>query len=185
MTFTRLSDRRLALFLEHYLLVRAERPMPSRREIDPLALGPVLPFIWLSDYEPDKGTFRYRLAGEEVNAVFGSRITGKLLSEIVKGQRFTTVNQLFLRVVTEGMALHAEGPVYRCTDRMTFGERLVLPLSSDGETADGLVGVTVRGESVDLASEAARREQTYEFVPLDSLCQATSAEMPARRAAGA
>lgn len=185
MTFTRLSDRRLALFLDHYLDVRTERSMPSRRDIDPLSLGPVLPFIWLSDYEADAGTFRYRLAGEEVNAVFGLRITGKLLSEIVKGPRFSRVNELFLRVVNEGIALHAEGPVYRCTDRMTLGERLVLPLSSDGQTADGLIGVTVRGESVDLSSSAAQQEQKYEFVPLERLSRDQSSEQLAQQAASA
>lgn len=185
MTFTRLSDQRLRIFLDHYLKVRAERSMPSRRDIDPLSLGPVLPFIWLSDYEADYGTFRYRLAGEEVNAVFGSRITGKLLSEIVKGQRFVNVNQLFLRVITEEIALHAEGPVYRCTDRMTLGERLVLPLSSDGRTADGLIGVTVRGESVDLSSDTAQQEQKYEFVPLDRLTPELSSDPLARHAASA
>lgn len=156
--------------------------MPSRRDIDPLSLGPVLPYIWLSDYEADHGTFRYRLAGEEVNAVFGSRITGKLLSEIVKGQRFTNVNQLFLRVISERTAMHAEGPVYRCTDRMTLGERLVLPLSSDGKAADGLIGVTVRGESVDLSSDVAQQEQKYEFVSLESLAEGPSLAPVARHA---
>ncbi|WP_282606858.1 PAS domain-containing protein [Pelagibius sp. Alg239-R121] len=172
--FNRLSDPRLAVFLDHYLEVRGERTMPSRQDIDALRLGPVLPFIWLSDYEAAHDTFRYRLAGEEVNAVFGSRITGKLLSEIVKGGRFPTVNELFLRVVNEKLALHAEGPIYRCTDRMTLGERLVLPLSSDGGTADGLVGVTVRGDSIDLVNSAHYQEQKYDFLPVDELTEPSS-----------
>lgn len=169
--FSKLTDRRLSLFLEHYLDVRGDRSMPSRHDIDALRLGPVLPFIWLSDYEAARDTFRYRLAGEEVNAVFGARITGLLLSDMVKGERFTAVNGLFLRVIREKMALHAEGPVYRCTDRMTLGERLVLPLSNDGAVADGLVGVTVRGESVDLTSAAANAEQVYNFTSVDQLTE--------------
>ncbi len=169
--FSQLSDRRLALFLEHYLDVRGPRLMPRRNDIDALRLGPVLPYIWLSDYEEAQGTFRYRLAGEEVNAVFGTRITGLLLSDMVMGERFSAVNSLFLRVLTERMALHAEGPVYRCTDKMTLGERLVLPLSSDGVTADGLVGVTVRGESVDLTTVTADAEQLYSFMPVEQLSE--------------
>ncbi len=157
--------------------------MPSRHDIDALRLGPVLPFIWLSDFEPTHNTFRYRLAGEEVNAVFGTRITGLLLSDMVKGERFTTVNNVFLRVINEGLALHAEGPVYRCTDRMTLGERLVLPLSSDGEVADGLVGVTVRGESVDLTSAAANADQVYNFTAVEQL-PANSPETVLQRATG-
>lgn len=157
--------------------------MPSRQDIDALRLGPVLPFIWLSDFEAAHNTFRYRLAGEEVNAVFGTRITGLLLSDLVKGARFEAVNSLFLRVIDEGLALHAEGPVYRCTDRMTLGERLVLPLSSDGEVADGLVGVTVRGESVDLTSAAANADQLYSFAKIEALSE-YAPEVIERRATG-
>lgn len=179
--FSRLSDPRLALFLEHYLEVRGQKAMPSRQDIDALRLGPVLPFIWLSDYEAEAETFRYRLAGEEVNAVFGQRITGALLSNLVQGPRFGSVNGLFLRVLQEKMGLLVVGPVYRCTDRMTLGERLVLPLSGDGETADGLVGVTVRKESVDLTSAEANADQIYDFVPVDQLT-AISPDSSERRA---
>lgn len=182
--FSELSDRRLALFLEHYLDVRGLRLMPRRKDIDALRLGPVLPYIWLSDYEKAHNTFRYRLAGEEVNAVFGARITGLLLSDMVMGERFSAVNGLFLRVLNERMALHAEGPVYRCTDRMTLGERLVLPLSSDGVTADGLVGVTVRGESVDLTTSAANAEQAYSFTPVEQLSEYLPAILEQRATGG-
>ncbi|TQV83664.1 PAS domain-containing protein [Denitrobaculum tricleocarpae] len=181
--FSNLSDQRLNRLLEHYMEARGTRAMPSRHDIDALRLGPVLPFIWLSDFEPAHNTFRYRLAGEEVNAVFGARITGLLLSDMVKGERFTAVNNLFLRVINEGLALHAEGPVYRCTDRMTLGERLVLPLSSDGEVADGLVGVTVRGESVDLTTAAASADQVYNFAAVEQLSE-NSPETVLQRATG-
>jgi hypothetical protein len=149
--------------------------MPSRRDIDALCLGPILPHIWLCDYEAERNTFRYRLAGEEVNAAFGCRLAGCLLSDVVLSERFETVNRIFLRVMQEKLALHAEGPIYRCTDRVNLGERLVLPLSSDGETADGLVGVTVRSESIDPTYGQSHEGQMYAFVPVRELTETAPA----------
>src|SRR3546814_7434576 len=59
-----IKTQRLRILMEHYLEVRGDRRMPSRRDIDALRLGPALPIIWMSEYEPAAGTFRYRLAGE-------------------------------------------------------------------------------------------------------------------------
>ncbi|WP_193369583.1 PAS domain-containing protein [Pelagibius marinus] len=154
--------------LTHYLEVRGDKRMPSRRDIDPACLGPVLPIIWLSEYEPAAGTFRYRLAGEEVNEIFGGSVAGRLLSDFVAGDRFLVVNKNFLRVIHDEAALLASGPIYRCTDRIAMGERLVLPLSSDGVAADGLLGATARSALVDL-DVISMNEQTSTFVPIDDL----------------
>jgi hypothetical protein len=161
----------LRLLLEHYLEVRGDRRMPSRRDLDAAKLGPVLPIIWVNEYEPAAGTFRYRLAGEEVNEIFGVSVAGKLLSDFVGPDRFGPVNDNFLRVIREDAVLLATGPIYSCTDRIALGERLALPLSSDGEKADGLLGATARETMVDLKS-ASMTEQKVTFIPLDEIAQA-------------
>ncbi|GAB4232673.1 MAG: hypothetical protein Tsb0032_38620 [Kiloniellaceae bacterium] len=173
-----IESERLRLLLEHYLAVRDGKRMPSRQDIDATCLGPVLSIIWVNEYEPATGTFRYRLAGEEVNEIFGGSVAGRLLSEFVIGDRFDATNRNFLKVMAEQAALLASGPVYRCTDRIALGERLVLPLSSDGVTADGLIGATARDVLVDL-QQASMSQQKTTFIPLDDLEQ-----VAARRAAG-
>ncbi len=151
--------------------------MPARRDIDALRLGPVLPIIWVNEYEPAANTFRYRLAGEEVNAIFGVSVAGRLLSDFVEGDRFAPVNNNFLKIIREQVAMLASGPVYRCTDRIAMGERLALPLSSDGVTADGIIGATACDTLVDFAA-AAMSQQKTEFVSIDEL------DRVARRVAG-
>lgn len=163
-----IKSQRLRMLLEHYLDVRGGRRMPSRRDIDAVCLGPVLPIIWVNEYEPAAGTFRYRLAGEQVNEIFGRSVAGRLLSDFVVGDRFRVTNEAFLKVMNEQVALLASGPVYRCTDRIAMGERLVLPLSSDGENADGLIGATARGMLVDFDKVSMSDQQTL-FVPLEQL----------------
>lgn len=142
--------------------------MPSRRDIDPLHIGPVLPIIWMNEYEPAAGTFRYRLAGEEVNEIFGGSVAGRLLSDFVLGDHFVATNENFLKAIREEAALLASGPIYRCADRVAMGERLTLPLSSDGVSADGLIGATARDTLVDFGS-ASMSEQKTTFIPLDDL----------------
>lgn len=159
---------RLRMLLEHYLDARGERPMPSRRDIDPLRLGPVLPIIWISDYEPDAGTFRYRLAGEEVNEIWGFSVAGRLLSDFVPRERFGPTNDDFLKVLRDNVALIANGAVYRCSGRIGLGERLVLPLASDGVTADGLIGATHREPTIDL-DLAPTSALATSFVPIADL----------------
>lgn len=163
-----IKNQRLRTLLEHYLEVRGARRMPSRGDIDALRLGPALPIIWISDYEPAAGTFRYRLAGEEVNEIWGSAVAGRLLSDFAPPERFSATNESFLKILREETALIGSGAIYRCSDRIGLGERLILPLASDGVTADGLIGATYRATPVDVELSSTV-EQVISYVPIDAL----------------
>ena len=163
-----IKTSRLRMLLEHYLDVRGERRMPSRRDIDPTCLGPVLPIIWISDYEPAAGTFRYRLAGEKVAELWGAPVAGRLLSEFSPPERFAATNETHQKVLRDEAALIASGAVFRCSGRVGLGERLILPLASDGVAADGLIGATHREPTVDLEL-ASTSELVTTFVPIDEL----------------
>ena len=70
------------------------------------------------------------------------------------------------------------GPIYRCTDRIAMGERLALPLSSDGIAADGLIGATACDSLVDFERISMSQQQAT-YVPVTELAEAVG-----RRAAG-
>ncbi len=158
----------LQVLLAHYLELSQDGRLPSRQDIDATRLGPVLSMVWVNEYVPETGTFRYRLAGEEVNAIFGASVAGRLLSDFVVGDRFEPVNSNFLRIIGQQVAMVASGPIYRCTDRIALGERLALPLSSDGVTADGIIGATACARLTEL-DKASMREQKTVFVPIAEL----------------
>ncbi|MEQ8356181.1 MAG: PAS domain-containing protein [Kiloniellaceae bacterium] len=163
-----IKSRRLRLLLGHYLAARGAKRLPSRSDIDAVELAPVLPIIWISQFEDSAGTFRYRLAGEDVNDIWGMSVAGCLLSDFVAPDRFEATNAAFLRVLQQEAALIASGPVYRCADRIALGERLVLPLSSDGVTADGLIGATARDQLVDF-EKASMSQQISTYISVDEL----------------
>ena len=163
-----ISSEALQVLLAHWLEARRSRRLPARCDIDATRLGPVLANIWLHDYDPGAGTFRYRLAGEEVNRVFGGSVAGRLLPDVLSSDRLAPVNGNFLKIIGERVAMLASGPIYRCADRIAIGERLALPLAGDGETADGIIGATVWQSHADLDTVSMLEQQTL-FVPVDDL----------------
>ncbi len=167
---TAIKSQRLRTLLDHYLMVRGDKRMPSRHDIDATHLGPVLPIIWVNEYESEAGTFRYRLAGEQVNEIFGTSVSGRLLSDFLAADRFQVINEYFLKIIQDEVAWLASGPIYRCTDRIALGERLALPLSSDGKTADGIIGATARDTMVDFET-ASMGQQRSTFISIDDLVQ--------------
>ncbi|MFP3325811.1 PAS domain-containing protein, partial [Planococcus sp. SIMBA_160] len=85
--------------------------------------------LWLIEHEPADDAFRYRLAGESINATFGFSLRGKRLDEVAEPHILATVRARFLHVLNTPGAVHATGRVYARTGRYREGERIVLPLA--------------------------------------------------------
>lgn len=125
---------------------QAARPVggvPYRRAIDPAAFPRALPCVWLCDYEPAAGEFRYRLAGEDINAVFGRPLKGRTLAAAFPtAAGVEAVHGALWRVIAEPAVGHAEGPVYSWLGRQRPGERLMLPLLDDAGRCTAVLGAT-------------------------------------------
>ena len=137
------KDSRLRRLIDYWHGLKQDRSMPARKDIDPTEIPWALAHIWICDHVPEEGSFRYRLAGEKINEIFGRNIAKCLLQDITSADRFDETNRNFLSVIRQPAVLHRSGPLYLCRGRMLSGERLALPLSSDGRTADSILGATV------------------------------------------
>ena len=58
------------------------RVLPSRFDIDPVAIPHLLPGLSLIDVRGDLDSLRYRLAGTRVGEIYGAEITGRAVFEI-------------------------------------------------------------------------------------------------------
>ena len=58
------------------------RPIPSRFDIDPVAIPHLLPGLSLLDTGPELESLRYRLAGTRVGEIYGAEITGRAVFEV-------------------------------------------------------------------------------------------------------
>ena len=130
------ADRRLHDVLGYWSAKRGARPMPSRRDIDPLELGPaILPHLMLVDVEPGP-RFRYRLFGTAVSDAFGMDATGQYIDAVMVGQYRDFLLGLY------GDLLAMKKPVYSTSiygtklDTKMWTQRLILPLSSNGDDVD-------------------------------------------------
>lgn len=151
----------------HWNDVRGSRLMPSWSDINPSAIKPQLPFIWSWKFDIETGNFIGRIAGERIVHAHGGNLRGQDASTFFKDRGGDAMVERMQRVVRGPCYFIGEGAVFKHTRRIVIGERVILPLSTDGNTADGVFGVT----SYDLPdlthhSDDLPSEETGEFIDL-------------------
>jgi len=117
------------------------RAMPSRRDIDPVDIPRLLPYLMLLDVLPEPLDFRYRLIGTEVRAVLAQDYTGRLLSELPGKGKGSVVWDNCEQVVLARAPI-TRSPPYVGPDRdLRRCKNLLLPLSENGSDVSMIVMV--------------------------------------------
>jgi hypothetical protein len=164
------ADRRLHTVLEYWSAKRGDRPMPSRREIDPIELGPaVLPHLMLVDIEAGP-RFRYRLFGTAVSEAFGSDPTGQYIDSIMVGRYRDFLLGLYSDLVAMKKPVYSTSIYGNPIGEKMWTQRLMLPLSSDGDTVDMVLACQVFLHGSPLKTMTVRLAQD-KAEPIDNLSQ--------------
>ena len=136
-TFDEVGSETIRAVHEYWARLRGPRRFPAKRDIDPAALKPVLPYIMISEVHRDPLRVRYRLVGTEIVHFAGEDFTGKWLHETGWGEYIGGVEQKYVRMFETG------GPVFGVDlfIQRSDGERrpyewAIFPLAEDGETVD-------------------------------------------------
>jgi len=127
----------------HWSVARGEKRMPAWKDIDPAAIARHLPILWSWKYDRGSDSFTGRLAGEDINAIFGKNLRGAKMSDFFADWQYDLIFARSKRVVSEPAFARGTGPVFIHAGRRGTGERIILPLATDGLHADGLLGATV------------------------------------------
>ena len=129
------QDQTLQTLLSYWREKRGERTAPSRADIEPERLAPLLPYLAL--YDVLDGDFRVRLFGTGLVLAYDGNITGKLMSDCdLNGINAQLAEQL-TEVVRERRPNVLRAKLAKETDnRYLRYERIALPLSADGETVN-------------------------------------------------
>lgn len=128
--------------LAWWLAARRACPIPRRRQLDPVAFSKALSFVWFARWEAGRDCFVYCLAGEEINLVFGRSIAGKTPEDLYDAEAVRRIRGTWRRVLGEPAVCHQTGHVLRDAGTSVKGERLLLPLSDDGQSPCYVLGVT-------------------------------------------
>ncbi len=138
-----IQSPRLKILLAHWRAVRGNRLMPAWRDIDALALAPIMPILWSWKYDRDTAMFTGRLAGEEINAIFGKSLRHTRMADFFKDWQYDKIYARHRRVIGDPCIILGQGLVFSHAGREGHGERLILPLGDDGQHGDGLIGATI------------------------------------------
>lgn len=137
------ADARLHSVLGYWSAKRGERPMPARRDIDPLELGTaILPHLMLVDVEPGP-RFRYRLFGTAVSEAFGMDATGRYIDVVMVGKYKDFLLGLYADLIAMKKPVYSTSIYGTRRDMKMWTQRLLLPLSSDGDAVDMVLACQV------------------------------------------
>ena len=115
--------------------------MPARPDLQPDEMVPFLPFVSLIDVQQQPLRFRFRLVGTGIVGAFGQETTRRLVDEDLFGSNADEVERFFSIPLDTHGAAYASGEYAVAPSGRSLGfESLLLPLSTDGQSIDMLLG---------------------------------------------
>ena len=117
-----------------------EGALPSRADLDPIDIPALLAHVFLIDIVDGGRDFRYRLLGTHIVESVGFEFTGQLVSEFMRDHEEELRAQDYHKLVESREPQHVIGNMVAFgRDYMSY-ERVLCPLSSDGEAVDMIFG---------------------------------------------
>jgi hypothetical protein len=132
----------LRVVAAHWGAVRGAAQMPSWEQLRPSQLSAQLFLVWAFKYDRSTGQFTGRLAGDRITRGFGKNFRGLPMQELHSPEIFPRIHRHMTRIVSEPVAYRGAGKLFRHGPRIIEGERVILPLASDGVHADGVLGAS-------------------------------------------
>lgn len=156
-----IDDPRLSAVYRYWDGLRNERFAPAFTEVDPLDIPKLLPILLVTQVEETAGDrrYRYRLCGAEVEENFGSPMRGRYVDTLMQGRYLAYIEDLYGRVVDDRKPVYSVS-AYR--GRALQTKRLMLPLSSDGDSVDVILSAQVFYQSVGLPKTVLAVQEDFE-----------------------
>lgn len=141
------DDPRLAALYTYWRSKHRGPLLPSRADIDPFELKPLLPHVLLIDVERPALQFRYRLVGTAIVHVVGSDPTGRRMDEVLPQRLVAPALRAYREAAVRRQAMRLAGRFWQPARSHILWEAALLPLAADGNTVTMLFGgMTFRHE---------------------------------------
>ena len=117
--------------------------LPARRDIDPVEIPMLLPWITLYDVDWAEGRprFRFRLVGTGIVRRYGRDATGMWFEDAYEGEILERQVAAFSEVATMGRPLADSLSAPISGKEFITSHKLILPLADDGARVDHMVAV--------------------------------------------
>ena len=114
--------------------------MPSWSDLSPAAMAPYFTRLWAFKYDSESREFISRLAGNRIMVGFGNSFRGTRLKDLHPPHIYEECYANLTRLISEPAVYRGTGNLFKAGERIVSGERIVLPLASDGVNGDGALG---------------------------------------------
>ena len=138
----KLSSRALRAIAGHWDNARVGRLMPGWDDLAPGVLERHFALLWGFQFEPSSQEFVGRLAGTHVKEWLGANFWGARLREIHPPPVYERAQLFLSKVLTVPAAGYCSGSLFTVAGHTVKGERIALPLASDGKTGEGVLGAS-------------------------------------------
>jgi hypothetical protein len=115
--------------------------LPNRADIRPEELRALLPYIFLVDVTPEPLGFRFRLVGTKITEWAEKEYTGLTVTEADYGTQWKRIYDIYADVVRTRTPRHDIYSAPWVSREFLRYERLIAPLSGNGQDVDMLYGV--------------------------------------------
>ena len=148
-SFIRLRELREPVCLEmlaYWKTKRGDRLMPSYDDLRPSEFARLMPYLILLHVDHDPFDLTYRLFGEDVASGFGVNSCGMRVLDAYPER--PKLSREFFRfysyIATQRRPYAAAGTVVGAGGKVVRTEGVYMPLSSDGERTDRILGCSVK-----------------------------------------
>lgn len=114
--------------------------LPSRADLRPEEMRIFLPYVYLVDVAREPLAFRFRLVGTKITEWAGKEYTGQPVDEVGYGGHWRRVFDLYAGVVASRRPRLDIWDAPWVSREFVRYERLIAPLSSDGQAIEMLFG---------------------------------------------
>lgn len=133
-----LSAKRLYHYWQE---LRAGRPAPERRDIDPGAIKHLLSDVFILEHE-QRETFNFRLAGSNFCDVYCRELKGRAFRQFWSGNDLEALDTMMLAIREEAAAAVIGYEGINTRDQSTSFEMLLLPLRYGGTDYPRILGTS-------------------------------------------
>ena len=138
----RIGSAALATIADHWKAALGNKRLPVWTAIEPSWIAPHLTRVFAFTYDRRSGEITRSLVGGQLLAMFAGSHRGTPLEQLQAPRLALRMHLTVSRVVLEPAFYRGTGKLFRQGPHVVEGERIVLPLSTDGLNGDGALGAS-------------------------------------------
>jgi len=139
---SRISSAALGTIADHWQSALGDKRMPAWAEIHPSWIAPHLTRVFAFTYDRASGGITRAFMGGQLLEMLPGNLRGTPLQHLQAPRLAIRMHLTVSRVVLEPTFYRGTGKLFQQGARIIEGERIVLPMSTDGVNSDGALGAS-------------------------------------------